>query len=374
MIQRMRSAKFLLFPLLALMCGCGKFFVNPVNPPGSNSNFLYVANSAGSSVGAFSVGTAGALTGLTGSPFSVAGTTPTPSALAATPGGTFLYIGGPSGNIFVYAINADGTLVVANGGNAVAIGFSPKSITIDSTGGWLFAVDPVIGSVFEYQINATTGVLTAANPATIALDPGVPNQIYITPNNQLLYVSLQTGGVSIFTFNSTTGALAAFPRLNPLASGNADFAVLADPGTKFLFVAETGVNGVRALSIGANGALTELAGSPYKTGLGPTALAMDSTGAFLYVANKTASNISAFSLGITGVLSPLASSPFTAGTTPVAMTLDQTGKFLAVVSSGGTPDLQVFSFDATTAGKLVAVSNATTGTDPVNAVAIASAK
>jgi 6-phosphogluconolactonase (cycloisomerase 2 family) len=101
---------------------------------------------------------------------------------------------------------------------------------------------------------------------------------------------------------------------------------------------------------------------------------MDSTGAFLYVANKTASNISGFSLGINGGLTALASSPFTAGTTPIAMTLDQTGKYLAVVSTGGSPDLRIFSFDATTGGKLDTVASATTGTDPVNAIAVVSAK
>jgi 6-phosphogluconolactonase (cycloisomerase 2 family) len=307
-----------------------------------------------------------------GSTFPVAAV---PTALAATPSGSFLYVGGQSGAIYVYTINADGSLVKANNGAAVATGFSPVSIAIDSTGTWLFSVDSNSTTLFEYQINSTTGVLTAGNPAAIALDqPGSPFQVYITPNNQLLYIPLQTGGVDIFTFNSTTGAIGNRQLLKPITSPNADFAALADPKTQFLFVAETGLNGVRVFSVGTNGALTELAGSPYTTGLGPTALSMDSTGAYLYVANKGANNISGFSLGVNGGLTILPTSPFTAGTTPYAMTLDQTGKYLAVISAGGNPDLQVFSFDATTGGKLDPVAHATTGTDPVNAIAIVSAK
>ena len=96
----------------------------------------------------------------------------------------------------------------------------------------------------------------------------------------------------------SNGAIANRQLLKPIASPNADVGALADPTTKFLFVAETGVNGVRVFSIGTNGALTEVAGSPHATGLGPNALAMDPTGAFLYVANKTANNISGFSLGV----------------------------------------------------------------------------
>jgi len=371
----MRSAKYLLLPLLGLICGCGKFFPDSTGGGGgggSTGNYLYVANVTGSSIGGFSVGTGGLLTALNnGATFPVAAA---PTALAATPSGSFLYVGGQSGAIYAFTINADGSLVAANNGAAVATGFSPFSIAIDSTGTWLFSVDSTTSTLFEYQINPTTGVLTAGNPGAIALDTGSPQQVYVTPNNQLLYVPLQTGGVDIFTFDPTTGAIANRQLLKPIASPNADAAALADPTTKFLFVAETGVNGVRVFTIGTNGALTEVAGSPHATGLGPNALVMDPTGAFLYVANKTANNISGFSLGVNGGLTLLPSSPFIAGTIPTAMTLDQTGKFLAVASAGGNPDLQVFSFDATTGGKLDPVAHASSGTDPVNAIAIVSAK
>jgi 6-phosphogluconolactonase (cycloisomerase 2 family) len=88
------------------------------------------------------------------------------------------------------------------------------------------------------------------------------------------------------------------------------------------------------------------------------------------VANKTADVITGYTLGTGGTLTPLSSSPFTTGFLPIAMSLDSTGKYLFVVNSGGSPDMQVFSFDATTAGKLDPVASVATGTDPAGAVAL----
>ena len=371
-MNRMRPLKYLAFPLIVLLCGCGKFFTDDTGGGGggtSTSNYLYVANSTGSSLGAFSVSTAGALTALNGgATYSVPAA---PSALAANASGTLLYVGSQNGAIYLYAIASDGTLTASSG--AVATGLAPTSMAIDSTGTWLLTVDASTGMVSVYQINASTGAL--ATPAQVALDAGTPSQLYFTPNNGFVAVALQTGGVDMFTFDSATGALTNRLILHPLnLTQNADVAVKADPLSKFMYVAETGANGVRAFTIGSDGSLTQLTGSPFATGIGPAALATDSAGKFLYVANKSANNISGFSIGTTGTLTALTGSPFTAGTTPIAITLDQTGNFLGVVSSGGNPDLQLYSFDTTTAGKLDAVSHANTGTDPVNAVGVASAK
>jgi len=44
-----------------------------------------------------------------------------------------------------------------------------------------------------------------------------------------------------------------------------------------------------------------------------------------------------------------------------------------VVNSGGNPDLQAFTFDSTTPGKLNEAFNSATGTDPVVVSAIAAA-
>jgi hypothetical protein len=55
------------------------------------------------------------------------------------------------------------------------------------------------------------------------------------------------------------------------------------------------------------------------------------------------------------------------------MAEDSTGSVVLLVNSGGTPDLDVYTFDATTSGKLDSALTSATGTDPVGAVAIAAA-
>jgi hypothetical protein len=57
----------------------------------------------------------------------------------------------------------------------------------------------------------------------------------------------------------------------------------------------------------------------------------------------------------------------------VGLTEDGLENYILVVDSGGSPDLEAYTFDTTTAGKLDSALSSSTGTDPVQAVAIAAA-
>jgi len=97
----------------------------------------------------------------------------------------------------------------------------------------------------------------------------------------------------------------------------------------------------------------------------------------VYVANKAVSgsstgNISGFSITSTGGVYSLTSvGTVTAGISTQGLAEESTGTYVLAVNAGGSPDLSVFTFDSTTAGKLDASTTAATGTDPVEAVAIA---
>ena len=178
------------------------------------------------------------------------------------------------------------------------------------------------------------------------------------------------------------GALAAGATatiLLPLSTSTSpsDQGTASDPNSAFLFVAEINT-GLRVFSIGTGGSLSEIAGSPYAVGTGPTAALVDPTGSYVYVANKGSNNLSAFTLTpASGKLTAVAGSPFSSGgQLPLGMVNDNSKKYVAVINSGsngsnGNSDLQLFSFDATTDGKLDPVATATTGTDPTNPRAIA---
>jgi 6-phosphogluconolactonase (cycloisomerase 2 family) len=284
-----------------------------------------------------------------------------------------LYTGSLSGNIYAYTINNDGTLTIANSGGPVATGVSPITMKVDPTGQWLIVAD-LSPQVYLFGIDASTGALTSQGKP-VALDAGTTSNLYITPNGQYVFISLGTGGVDILTFNSTTGVISKLSqKLNPKSSSNADFGLASDPNSKYLFVTETGINAVRILNINTTGSstLTELATSPVKTGLGPTQVLVNSTGSYVYVTNRTDGTVSGFALSANGALTELSGSPYTTGALPVDMTDDQTGSYIAVVCAGGNPDLQVFSVDTATPGKLDAFASKTTGTDPTLASAIAS--
>jgi len=76
------------------------------------------------------------------------------------------------------------------------------------------------------------------------------------------------------------------------------------------------------------------------------------------------------SSGSTYSVAPL-STTASAGTNPSAMAEDSTGTVVLLVNSGGSPDLNAFTFDATTSGKLDSAFTSATGIDPVGATAIA---
>ena len=365
----MRIWKILPVAVVSLMLsGCGQFFFKETTPPTTAGNYLYVSNGTIGTIAGFSIGTSG-LSAVPGSPNTLG---VSPNDLAVTPAQTFLYASSLAGAIYGYAIGTNGALTLLNGSSPVVSQVSPVAIKIDPSGNWLIAVD-LSPTAYLFSIDSSTGLLTSAG--SVPLDAGIPNSIVFTPNNSLVYVSLGTGGVDILTFNSVSGVLTKTSQiLTPVKSLNADQGLAVDPASKYLFVTETGLSGLRVLSIAATGALTELSGSPYATGVGPDGVTIDATGSYVYVANRTSNTISGFLLSATGALTQISGSPFATGTNPVALAEDTSNTYIAAVCSGGSPDLQLFTISTATAGALTSFTTAVTGTDPAGANAVVAAK
>lgn len=368
-----------MFLLLALS-GCGKFFVPESNSGGGGSgsdsgNYLYVANESTGTVAGFSLGTS-SMTNTANSPYSLG---VAPSALAVTPDSKFLYVSSLAGAIYGYSIGSDGALTILNSGGSLVTGVSPVALAVDPSGQWLVAVEPASISASEayvFGINSSTGLLTRQGNA-VGLNTGSPDSIVFSPSESFAFISLGTGGVDVCPFSVSSGVLNSPTQLlKPKAAQDADQGLAVDPGSKYLFVTETGINAVRVLSIGASGALTAVSGSPFATGLGPSAVMVDSTGSYVYVANRTAGTISAFSMASTGVLTPIAGSPFTTGSEPAALAEDTLKTHIGVANAGGSPDVQVFtigSSTSTTPGALTSFAKTTNGTNPTGAFAVAAA-
>ncbi|MGB7354336.1 MAG: beta-propeller fold lactonase family protein [Acidobacteriaceae bacterium] len=363
--------------VLLALTGCGQFFP-PLSSSGSGGSgttsagdSLYVANLGTDplSVAGFSVATSGTLTAISGSPWSVE---LEPTALAITPNDSYLYVGSAAGGIYVYTIGTDGAITIANNGSPVATGVAPAVLRVDPTGNFLLGADALVGNVYVFQIGSG-GALTAISSSLITLNASLPaNDLEITPGGGLVFVSCGTAGIYTMTFNTSTGALAQVQGvLNPKQSSDAIYGMAVTPSGSFLLAAETGISSVRVFSIGSSGSLSEVTGSPVKTGTGPFGVLVDSTGSYAYVTNRTNGTISGFLLSNSGALTPITGSPFSTGTLPELMVEDKTDTYIAVICAGGNPDLQIFSFTGTTAGALTSVTTTKTGTDPTQASALA---
>lgn len=358
------------------LTGCGKFF-----PPqtgggggggggGTSGDYLYVGNLGTNplTVAGFSLANS-ALSVISGSAWQVA---LEPTALAITPNDAYLYMGSAAGGIYVYTIASNGAISLGNNGTPVATGVEPSVLRVDSTGNWLIGADAFAGEAYVFQIG-NGGALTSISSSVVTLNSSDPaTDLEIAPNNNFAFVSCGTGGIYTLSFNSSTGALAQVNGvLNPKQNGDADYGMAISPSGQYLFAAETGIGAVRVMSISSSGVLSELSTSPVKTGTGAYAVMVDSTGSYVYVANRTQNNISAFLLGTTGALTAISGSPFATGTLPVAMVEDKTRTYISVVCAGGSPDLEIFQFNGSTAGALQKLTTATTGTDPTVATSLA---
>jgi 6-phosphogluconolactonase (cycloisomerase 2 family) len=107
----------------------------------------------------------------------------------------------------------------------------------------------------------------------------------------------------------------------------------------------TAVSSVAGFTI-ANSALTNLANSPFATGLPPNTLAVTPKNTFLYI-GSISGGIYAYTINADGTLTVANSgSPVATGVSPITMKVDQTGQWL--IAADLSPATYVFGIDAST--------------------------
>jgi 6-phosphogluconolactonase (cycloisomerase 2 family) len=334
----------------------------------TGANRIYVANATTSSLSGFTVGT-GTLSTISGSPFSLGFV---PLDVVVTPNNSFVYVAGPAA-IYAYSIASDGSIAAVSGGAAVAA-ISVSSLAISPDGLWLFGLDSISQVLDEYKINTSTGALTGIAPIPYAPASGtwIPRMVRASPAGNLVFISLGTAGDVVFTLNTTTGAVVNSQTLPPVSATTSDNALAINSAGTYLYIARTGTGaGVAVYTIGAGGALNSISGSPFTAGSQPSSLVIDSTGKYLYAANRGDNTISGYSIGTGSALTELTGSPYTSGSQVISLSLDKAGTYLLAGALGGSPDLSMYSFDATTAGKLNSVTSAASGTSPAGVIAVA---
>ena len=349
---------------LQTLIGCAGFFPDTTTSSSSSSDLIFVANATTATLSAYIVGSS-TLTAVSDTPLSLAYV---PQAAVVSHANTFLYVAGPSA-IYLYTIGTSGVLTA---GGAVTYA-DVVSLDVSPDGKWLAGLDAASELIDIWAIDTSTGALTTEASAAYSISDAVvvPRMLRFTPSGNYIIAALGTAGDVVFTFNTSTAAAASSQRLTTGSTSTSDNALAINSTSSTVYIARSGTTtGLAAYTIGSAGALTAVSGSPFATGITPYAVAIDSTGNYVYVANRGSGTISGFSIGSGSILTALGSSPYSAGTLVTSLALDNSGSYLFAAANGGSPDLTMYSFDSSTAGKLDTTAAVTTGTDPTGAILV----
>ncbi|HSY91651.1 MAG TPA: beta-propeller fold lactonase family protein [Candidatus Binatus sp.] len=273
--------------------------------------FLFVPDEGNDLLHAFTIGSTGALTEVSGSPYSQC-----VFQLAVDPSGKYLVA--PdfcNNNIAVYTIGSDGSLsAVAGSPFAETSGNEPETVFIDPTGQWVYVADVIDGpgTISAFALSSA-GALTQITGSPFASGQD-SYAITGTPDGKYLYLNnLGTVGSEIigFSVNSTTGALTALTT-PAYPGGNCWDSV--DVSGAVLFTTDCNGN-VLSSVIGSDGSLTTATGSPFTAGVSTWPVVGDPSSKFVYAGDDNSpGQIFAYTYTAAGVLAPVSGSPFTSGT------------------------------------------------------------
>jgi 6-phosphogluconolactonase (cycloisomerase 2 family) len=251
-------------------------------------------------------------------------------------------------------------------------------VVVDSTtDSWLLEASGS-GYLYAIHIDPNTGALDNSYSTQSAVLKGATiNQLAISPNNNYVFAAAGTDGTAAFTFSANDSAPLGSTAYDTIQAENtvsgAALSVAVDPLNRFLYIGEAAAKsssgGLRVFTLGSSsGTLSELSGSPYSSGgTGPYAILPKSTGDYVYVANGKGTsfgNITGFSITEASSVYSLTklSSSVATGIHPTNLVEDSTLNFVIAVNSGGSPYLEAYIFDTTTAGALDLTNTSSTFT------------
>ena len=385
--MKLGKRAWLLLALAPFLAGCGDFWAPPSSSSSGttsttlSSGYFYVINQETMQLVAYDINS-GSLNKINAYTLSAA-----PYAIAIAPGGSFLYVSTIAG-IYIYTIGSNGTLTIGNNGGVISS--DPASaIAVDTSGSWL--VDAVQGTS-GVQVDAipitSTGAYTGGTVGSqqYSLSNATVYQLAISSDDQNVLIASGQGGTLVIPFTSgNTNPLASTARVIAVAAtGGSAQSVAVDPSLRLFYVGETlasggTTGGLRVFNYSSlSGTLTQASGSPIASGgLSPRAILPIASGDYVYVANGkgagSSGNVTGFSITGSSSYTVAQSSSVSAGIEPYGLAEDSTSNFVLAVSEGGSPDLDAYIFDTTTAGQLDSTITSTTGTDPTEAVAVAAA-
>ena len=297
-----------------------------------------------------------------GSPFPDEGGSPSPLSVAFSPGGGLLATANANDNdVSVFSVGAGGALTQVSGspfatGQPCGSGCGPWSVAFSPDGKLLATASYCGGSVSVFSVGVGGALTPVPGSPFPAGDPGATctPSVAFSPDGKLLATanfvngSDSAGSVSVFSVGAD-GALTPVTG-SPFPNGGGVVSVAFSPDGSLLATANEADSTLSVFSVGVGGALTPVAGSPFTTGSFPESVAFSPGGGLLATANYQSNNVSVFSVGAGGALTPVAGSPFPAdgagSDSPLSVAFSPDGSLLATANSVAGVGVSLFAVAA----------------------------
>lgn len=315
-----------------------------------NGSVLYTANRTSGNVSMFDIGAGGVLTEKAGSPFGTLSGARDVNAVALS-SGNYLYVTAPGAatdRLVAHSIATDGTLTQVD---ATTTGNTPTAMAATPAGDFLYLINEADLTVSGYAIDAADGTLTelGGSPFAIAGSGTAPAEICITDDgtDRNLYVSSINGEVSMFSI-AGNGALSLLSPATVSGSGGLMTGIAASPNGENVYVCDTTAREILTYNVGFGGALAENLEIPQMRTQGrmrdlivlPSSTAPEWNTDQLYAVSRSGNAVETYDVDSGGLLTAQIPTAATTSIQPRHAAIAKDGDFLYVTHPGdGTAPL-----------------------------------
>lgn len=279
-----------------------------------DGRFVYVADTDSQQVLVYRVGRSGALAAsdrarVDGDPF----------GLAMAPDGRTLYVGVQGADLVTpFSVGPDGRLtrlasIRSGGTNPRGVAVSPDSRFVYVTNGLR---DPAVpGTLAVFAVTGDGGLKLIKSLEIGRFGAGIT----LSPDGRLLYAESQASNLVRAYRRGADGLVTELPG-SPFTSPDDPEGIAITPDARHVFVGATGQlpdgtpggsGNVQAFDVGPGGSLGPA--RLFEAGVLPNALAVSPSGRFLYASNGVSSDVTAYTIGSDGALRQIPGSPFSDG-------------------------------------------------------------
>jgi 6-phosphogluconolactonase (cycloisomerase 2 family) len=221
----------------------------------SSGQFVLTANGSANTVSVFKIGSSGALAEVAGSPFAAGA-----NASAVVVAGHYVYVANTLGHsVSAYSMNTTSGALVPVGSSPFPTNGSPNGLVVDQTGTHVYTSESQPNELSGFSINASTGALTAIPGSPFAAGYTIRSPV-MDAEGKRLHVANGTD-VDCFLVNASSGALTEIGL--SYTNGRA-LALALDGPDDFLYALDNVDNQIEVFSIDpTDGMLTLITGSPF---------------------------------------------------------------------------------------------------------------